>query len=136
MKAVLVQSYRFALVGILSTVCNYGVNMAALAALRLPSAASAIGYLSGVAVGYPLNRKWSFAGAQAEGPKASGAAYLGVYLATFLLNSVMASAAHAHLAAGRPPLFGIPAEYLYYLPVVAVTTVLNFLGCKYLVFKA
>lgn len=136
MNAVLTQSYRFALVGILSTLCNYGVNLAALGALRLPSVASAIGYLSGVAVGFPLNRKWSFAGAQTDRPKASGMAYLGVYLATFALNSVMASAAHAALAAGRGPVLGVPAEYLYYLPVVAVTTVLNFLGCKYLVFKA
>lgn len=128
----LVQGYRFALVGLLSTAVNYLANLAALSAIGNAAAASAVGYLAGVAVGFPLNSRWSFrAGAGGTG---TAFRYLLVYFATFLLNGVLAEASHSLLDAGGSAVGGVPMRYLYYLPVIAVTTVLNFVGCKAFVF--
>jgi putative flippase GtrA len=127
------QSYRFAAVGSLSTLVNYGFNQGMVAAFGQPWVSSAIGYLAGVAVGYPLNRKWSFKSYRQERP--SVLRYLCVYLFTFLLNSVLADLAHVQLVERWTDFEIFHMEYLYYLPVIVVTTILNFLGCKLFVFR-
>lgn len=131
-KRLLRESSRFILVGVLSTLLNYAVNMLGMYNGASPEFASACGYVAGVALGFPLNKYWSFAGGASPSVRSETVRYFLVYLGTFLLNSLLAAAFFEQaLKFEDYPIL----ELLYYIPVIGVTTVLNFFGCKFLVFK-
>ncbi len=129
------QSLRFAVVGAASTVINYAVNQIMITKNSAPELASASGYLMGVLIGYPLNKLWAFSARNSANPKSEAVKYFLLYLATFLLNIILAGSAYRLFN----KLFDFSThpvlEYIYYIPVIAVTTILNFIGCKLLVFK-
>ena len=114
------QGFRFLLVGGISTLINYIIFSALLTFLKqLPVIATAFGYVSGVGVGFFGNKYYSFQSFSKD--ISETLRYLGVYLSTFLVSLVL-----AHF---------INANVLSYLFIVGVTTVLNYLGCQFLVFK-
>jgi putative flippase GtrA len=84
--------------------------------------AAGAGYVSGVFLGYGLNRWWTF------GVRDSHAmlAYGGLYTATLLVSLVLLRVLVESV--GLAPTFAN-------LLVIVVTTILNFVGSKYVVFK-
>lgn len=118
---------RFLIVGGLSTVINYLVFLALFSNGWLDYVpASAVGFLSGVAFGYVLNKRWTF-GVTARSTLGVVARYLAVYLAS--------------LGMGLMLIHGL-VEYADIDPLIAnaisivFTTCTNFIGTRYMVFRA
>ena len=129
------QSWRFALVGIIATVLNYAVNQLLIIWGRGPELASAVGYISGILIGFPLNKLWAFEAKGSGNSKHEITRYFIVYLITFIINSILAGFSFR--------MFNLLFDFntwpmlkaVYYFPVIAITTVLNFIGCKWVVFR-
>lgn len=124
--------FRFAVVGVVSTIVNYVVNFVFIYYNYSAHLASGVGYLSGVLVGFPLNKLWSFQ-AEKKFNLMEFLKYMGLYVITLGVNIILSGLSY-DLFNDR---FTDPmlAKIWYYLPVIVITTVLNFIGCKLLVFK-
>ncbi|MFC1504637.1 GtrA family protein [Spirochaetota bacterium] len=132
-SALFKQSYRFIIVGVLSTIVNFSINLLFLKISGLPEISSAIGYVSGVFIGYPLNRIWSFESSGNKMPETLK--YFLIYLITFFVNSILAKISFTMFTTHAGFLSSRAIAWIYYIPVIAVTTILNFIGCKFFVFK-
>jgi len=118
---------KFVVTGVLSTIINYGVFWI-LYENEVVSYlwASISGYIAGLILGYFLNKCWTFSDKGAhERRKIIG--YLFVYI-----TSLLVSIGSLHLMveyAGLDP-------RIAQLGAIAISTVLNFLGLKFFVFKS
>lgn len=114
---------RFLVVGGLSTALNYGVYLLLLPKLPyLPAAA--IGYLSGLVVGYFLNRAWAFDAATESHRKV--VPFVLVYLVNLATSQLLLLALVDRL--------GVPASWAN-VPALGYTTIANFLGLHWFVFR-
>jgi putative flippase GtrA len=120
------QFLKFIVVGGFSTLINYGVFFALWRFVALDyRICSAAGFLVGLTVGYPLNKIWTY---QHAGKTSFwlGARYLLVYLFS--------------LGMGLAALWALVDQcnmlaWLANLLVIGLTTCINFIGTKFLVFK-
>ena len=88
-------------------------------------AAKALSYLAGVAVGFALNKSWTFESRRKSWSEP--ATYLGLYLVTLLVNVLCNYLVLAAL--GNE--FRLPA----FLFATGITTVLNFAGMRLMTFR-
>jgi putative flippase GtrA len=119
------QFLRFLMVGVLSTAVNYSIFYLSIKLLILDyMLANAIGYISGVLIGFYFNKSWSF--------KASGNSnrllirYIGVYLVSLMLGILILRFLVETLSLH---------VYLANLITIAFTTALNYLCVKYYAFR-
>jgi putative flippase GtrA len=126
MSALLRQSIRFGAVGAVNT----GVGIAAIYGLMFfagagPVAANLAGYATGMAVGFALNRSWTF---ESRRPVADVLPrYLLVLGLAYVLNLAIVVAATSRL--GWNP-------YLAQLAGIALYTSCSFVGCRRFVFAS
>ena len=120
------QFKRFLIIGSIGTTINYSIYYILIDALEYPYIPSfVIGYLSGLLFGYFYNRKWTFA--SKEGKKVyEFAKYLSVYMASLVLSSFFLDFLVKYFEI-HPALAGVFA--------IGLSTVTNFLGSKFLVFR-
>lgn len=116
---------RFSVVGAASTIVNYGVFLVLLSIFRLDYILSAaIGYLSGVVVGFTLNKRFTFG---SQGKVSSEALrYLAVYIISLFLGLSLLK-----FLVGSADVSAPMANVL----VIGVTTLTNFLGSKFFAFR-
>ncbi|MCS7005744.1 MAG: GtrA family protein [Cytophagales bacterium] len=125
-KVIIKQAFRFGVVGGISTIVNYGVYYVLYQFIGLHyQIASAIGFITGVFVGYGLNKYWTFESHEKQ--SAEIAKYFGVYIASLLLSLgfLYVCVEVIKISANIANLFAI-----------CLTTMTNFLGTKFLVFRA
>lgn len=115
----------FCLIGLLCTIFNYGVFYVLLTYAHLHYlVAASIGFLSGVGIGYPLNRRLTFS-TQKNG-KREKILYLAVYMASLVL-----SIAFLEITVGVLGMSALIANILS----IGLTTCTNFIGTKFVVFR-
>ena len=116
---------RFIVVGLLSTIVNYSVFYALVAAGVAYLIASAAGFVIGVAVGYGMNKRWTFSVTQPS-DRRNVLGYWMVYLTSlicglllirFLVEVLRVDVRLANFAA------------------IVLTTCTNFAGIRFLVFN-
>lgn len=119
--------FRFLVVGGAATVLNYTIYYILFSVLGVGySVAFSIGFLSGVAFGYVLNKQWSFGSREVSTPLVV-MKYISVYLVSLGLGLIVIRILVVNV--GLEPLI---ANFF----TILVTTCTNFLGARYLVFKA
>ncbi|GGE24459.1 hypothetical protein GCM10011390_49850 [Aureimonas endophytica] len=116
---------RFLVVGALSTVINYGVFYALLLVGTDYILAAAIGFLTGVAAGYGLNKRWTF-GVSAPSSLRLVVSYWLVYGISLVCGLLFIR--------GLVEFLGIDPR-LANLAAIVLTTCTNFLGTRFLVFR-
>lgn len=116
---------RFIVVGALSTIVNYGVFYVLFISGVSYLMASALGFLSGVGVGYHLNKKWTY-GHKARSSLVLKTKYLTVYAVSLVLGLAF--------LAGLVNSLGLDARLANVL-TIGVTTMTNFIGTKFWVFR-
>ena len=120
------QFVRFIMVGLLSTALNYGVFFALYQQTSLPYlSASAAGYVAGVVLGFLFNKYWTFGSTSKKHIRDIGS-YLAVYTVSLILGLGLLEGQVSFL--GFNPL-------LANLVTIGFTTITNFLGTKFFVFK-
>jgi len=126
------QTLRFLAVGAAATSLNYLLNLILVTFKVSVDVASGTGYLSGMIISFPLNKYWAFQ-AKKSNTKKELLLYSLVYGTTFLINILLAHLSYDLFS----NMFANPTfiNGFYYLPVIAITTVLNFIGCKYFIFS-
>jgi putative flippase GtrA len=119
-------------VGVISTIVNYMVNFLFIYYDFSAYLASAAGYISGVFVGFPLNKLWAFK-VEKKFDMHDFLKYLGLYAVTLGVNIFLSGASYRVFG----EIFSDPLliKVVYYFPVIVITTILNFIGCKWMVFK-
>ncbi|MBI1216285.1 MAG: hypothetical protein GC185_10785 [Alphaproteobacteria bacterium] len=121
------QFVRFCLIGAYCTVINYGVFYLLLETLGegyyLP--ASAMGFVAGVAAGYPFNRKFTFKAGEVAATRK--ALYGMVYVCSLLISLVF-----LRITVGGLHVDARIANILS----IGITTCTNFMGVKWFVFRA
>jgi hypothetical protein len=119
----LIQISRFLIVGALSTILNYVVFLISLHHLNFHYLiANAAGFISGLALGYPLNKKWTF---KKDSQGQTFNKYFVVYTSSLLISMVFLKVTIG--------IFEFPAE-ISNVFAIAITTCTNFVGTKYFVF--
>lgn len=120
------QFIKFAIVGVLSTLVNYAIFYILHMFFSLDYIfASAIGYIIGVITGFMINKAWTFSNHSESGK------YLFKYFAIYVF-SLIVSLAFLKIAVEEYKMLAIVANMLS----IVVTTAINFMGTKLLVFKA
>jgi putative flippase GtrA len=120
------QFVLFVLVGGTTTAFNLGIAGALALALDVKATvASTAGYWSGVGLGYYLNKRFTFEVAKGQHARYL-LPYLGVYLVSFLLGLTF-------VAWQDSPDKLIKATVL--VASVLISTICNFIGTKFLVFR-
>ncbi len=119
------QLFKFIIVGGLSTVLNYTIFASLYFFNVYYILASVIGYFSGLILGYLLNRSWSFSSVT-DNKKIEFIFYSFVYLFSLAL-----SVAALRLAVDN---FGVDPLLGNFL-AIAVSTIINFIGLKFLIFN-
>lgn len=123
--ALITEAGRFIVVGLLSTILNYSVFYALVIAGISYLIASAAGFVIGVAIGYGMNKRWTF-GVKQPSDRRHVLGYWMVYLTSlvcglllirFLVEVLRVDVRLANLAA------------------IVLTTCTNFAGTRFLVFK-
>jgi putative flippase GtrA len=116
--------FRFLVVGGISTVINYGVFWLLLKQNNYQMA-SAAGFMTGLIVGFFLNKNWTF---QYPGPTTIRivATYISTYVLSLVLSLVLLSCLVHY--------FGMMAIYANIVCIV-FTTCTNYAGIKLLVFQ-
>ncbi len=120
------QFAKFAAVGFLSTTLNYGLFFYSYNLIKLNYiSASALGYISGLILGYLLNKSWTY---QYSGTKQSQIIYkyLTVYIGSLLLGLIVLKILVNN--------YGFDANLANIL-VIGLSTITNFSGTKFWVFK-
>ena len=126
LKNFLYKGYKFGIVGILSTVFNYGVFAFLYKIVSVHYILSSItGYVSGLSVGYLLNKNWTFI-AQVDKSKS----YIVGYITIYAVSLVSSQAFLLFLV----EILLINPLYANVLAIV-LSTVMNFLGTNFFVFK-
>lgn len=117
---------RFLVVGCIATGINYAVFFVLLDGLGgRYQVASVCGFLSGVFVGFPLNKAWTYRDAT-KMTAATLYSYSAVYLSSLIIN-VAAITALVDIMHLQPSIANIV--------IILVTTMTNFLGTKFWVFR-
>ena len=126
LKNFLYKGYKFGIVGILSTVFNYGVFAFLYKIVSVHYILSSItGYVSGLLLGYQSNKNWTFI-AQVDKSKSYIVGYITVYAVSlvscqaflfFLVEFLLINPLYANILA------------------IVLSTVMNFLGTNFFVFK-
>lgn len=116
----------FCLIGLLCTAVNYGVFYILLDTIKMNYLlAASIGFLSGVGIGYPLNRRLTFS--STKNGRREKILYIVVYLASLFL-----SLAFLWLTVD---IIGIN-PFIANILSIGLTTCTNFIGIKWIVFRA
>jgi putative flippase GtrA len=116
---------RFLVVGVSSTCVNYGVYLLIYLVVRMDyDLAFIIGFLSGVACGYLLNRAWTFQ-IRSGGHKRYVWRYLIVYITSLLIGLAVVRWSVKWL--GLDPIIAN-------LCPILVTTFINYVGIRHWVF--
>ncbi len=125
MSEMLLQSARFAAVGVINTIIGLGCIYAFLFFFGVgPIVANATGFSVGLAISFILNRLWTFSSNIPVAeliPK-----YLLVTIIAYTLNLGMVVLASVFFSAN---------PYLAQIPGICIYTVFMFLGCRLFVFK-
>ncbi len=117
----------FVVVGLISAVANYGIFYILLRSAHWQyQLASATGFVSGMAVGYPLNRSWTFQQKRDHGNFRRLPHYILVYLI-----SLAASLLFLYVLVD---LLGLDAR-LANLFAIGLSTMTNFVGTRFWVFR-
>ena len=126
LKNFLYKGYKFSIVGILSTVFNYGVFVFFYKIVNVHYIISSItGYVSGLLLGYQINKNWTFIG-QVDKSKIYIVSYITVY-AVSLVSSQISLLFLVEILLINPLYANILA--------IVLSTVMNFLGTNFFVFK-
>ena len=126
LKNFVYKGYKFGIVGILSTVFNYGVFAFLYKIVSVHYILSSItGYVSGLLLGYQLNKNWTFI-AQVDKSKS----YIVGYITVYAVSLVSSQAFLLFLV----EILLINPMYANVLAIV-LSTVMNFLGTNFFVFK-
>ena len=126
LKNFLYKGYKFGIVGILSTVFNYGVFAFFYKIINVHYILSSItGYVSGLLLGYQLNKNWTFI-AQVDKSKS----YIVGYITVYAVSLVSSQAFLLFLV----EILLINPMYANVLAIV-LSTVMNFLGTNFFVFQ-
>lgn len=124
------QIRRFLVIGVLSVLIDFAVYTLLTNLGLLTSASKAVSYISGMIFGFIGNKLWTFQSARRSGSEP--ATYLVLYTVTLgvnvLINSLGLFLLDGYLA---PKL----AKGLAFLAATGVTTVLNFIGMKWVTFR-
>ena len=116
---------RFIVVGLLSTIVNYGVFYSLVVAGISYLIASAAGFLIGVASGYGLNKRWTV-GVTQPSDRRLVLGYWMVYLTSLVCGLLLI----------RFLVEGLRIDVrLGNLAAIVLTTCTNFAGTRFLVFK-
>ena len=119
------QFIKFIVIGVFSTVINYGIFFILYHFIAVHYiASSAIGFMSGVFVGYHFNKNWTF-GVAEKSPH-----YLYQYYLVYTISLVL-GLGFLHLLVKRLDIIPEIANIL----TIGLTTCTNFLGTKFWVFK-
>lgn len=120
------QFVRFCIIGLLCTCLNYGVFYLLCEATNIHYiVASAIGFISGTVVGYFLNKLWTF------GVKKKKHGYVFKYFLVYTFSLVVGLVLLKFLV-----VYYHMQEKIAGLLIIGVTTMINFVGSKYWIFKA
>ena len=123
MPKLMKESIRFLITGGISTLLNYAIYALCIWSQVIPTMAAILGYISGLALGYSTNKAWTFESTKTH--RHIVAPYLIIY---GLSLGVTIAMTHAFTLTTLSP-------YLTYVITIGVTTMINFLGCKYWVFR-
>jgi len=120
------QFLKFIVVGGIATLINYAIFYGLLNYLHINYQVSFVaGFLAGVAAGYPLNKLWTYKNKENTSLKI-GTSYLAVYICSLCIG--LAALHMLVIFLGFDP-------RLANLLVIGVTTCINFIGTKFLVFR-
>jgi len=120
------QFIKFVIVGILSTIINYACFYIFLEFLSVYYlVASSIGFISGVFIGYKLNKSWTFS-VKESFSKRDVAKYYVVYIISLILSLIFLKI--------TVDFIGINSKIANII-AIGITTCTNFIGTKFLVFK-
>ena len=120
------QFYKFIIVGIWSTIINYGMFYILLEFLGVNYLiSSAAGFISGVFAGYGFNRKWTF-GVKSVKKHSEILKYYAVYITSLILSLLFLK-----VVVG---IIGLDPKIANIL-AIGLTTCTNFIGIKIVVFK-
>ncbi len=114
---------RFAVTGCACVAVDFAVYQW-LGGMLSPHVAKGISYLAGVGVGFVGNKFWTFESRQKSW--AEPALYLLVYAATLAINVAVNAIVRAETG----------SEAFAFLTATGITTVLNYLGLRFLAFRA
>jgi len=121
-----VEFYRFIVVGVWSTIINYGIFYILLEFLSVNYlTSSAVGFISGVFAGYGFNRKWTFK-VEKEKKNTEIIKYYTVYIVSLILSLLFLKII-VDVVGVDPRIANILA--------IGLTTFTNFVGIKMVVFK-
>jgi len=121
-----IQFYKFIIVGIVSTIINYGVFYFFIEVLLINYLiSSSFGFMSGVVVGYSINRNWTFE-SKVEKKSKEIIGYLSVYFFSLFLSLIVLKI--------MVDLAKIDAKIANFF-VLILTTFVNFIGIKIRVFN-
>jgi len=116
---------RFLIIGGISTIISYSAFLICLHPFKIHYIlASMIGFIAGIAFSYPCNARWTFK-SQYSTKRINH--YLAVYLCSLLISLIFLKI--------TVDFIGIAPEIAYIICII-ITTVINFLGTKFFVFKA
>ena len=118
---------KFIIIGVVSTLINYGVFFALYSWFDIHYVVSSgIGYVIGLLVGYLFNRNWTFTDDKSDEKTKEFVLYIAVYGVSLLL-SLGTIALLVDSLAWNPLLANVIA--------IGVSTITNFVGLKFFVFK-
>jgi len=120
------QLSKFIIVGLLCTAVNYFVFFVSLNYLAINYLiASAVGFVSGVFIGFFLNKNWTFNSKEVQSHKIM-LGYFSVYLVSLLISLLFLRVTVGTL--------GVSPEIANFL-AICITTCTNFAGTKFFVFR-
>jgi putative flippase GtrA len=120
------QFYKFIVVGVWSTIINYGIFYILLEFLNINYLiSSAVGFISGVFAGYGFNRKWTFK-VEKKKKYTEIIKYYTVYIVSLILSLLFLKII-VDAVGVDPRIANILA--------IGLTTCTNFIGIKIVVFK-
>ena len=117
---------RFLVVGVISTVINYSIYFLLIRGFEINYlVSSASGFLAGVAVGYFLNKNWTYSVSQP-----TNILMVARYLAVYVL-SLVAGLAFLYVLVDKFSVHPLAAN----VAAIMLTTCTNFLGTKFFAFR-
>ena len=120
------KGYKFGIVGIISTIINYGVFALLYKTLGIYYILSSVtGYVSGLSLGYLLNKHWTYI-EQIEKTKSYIIEYIIVYMISLFISQIFLYSVVEIITIN--PLY---ANIL----AIGLSTIMNFLGTNFFVFR-
>ncbi len=120
------QATKFFVIGVLSTAVNYGIFFILLQLFHFYYVIAAIaGYVSGLMIGFVLNRSWTFQSLETRVTR-EALLYGGIYFFSLVMSMLFLRLLVS--AFGFDPRFANVCA-------IGLSTIINFLGCKFFVFR-